>query len=62
MKSELKGVRFRVMFAPAPSGAHPEHIRDMLAVRGRRIYRALLAALSRLVETTLIENVEVLLG
>ena len=43
----LKGVRFRAMSAPGPSGARPEHLREMVAVRDRRIAAALLEALGR---------------
>ena len=46
----LKGVRFRAMTGPGPSGARPEHLRELIAVRDRRCSGAMLAAIGKLVE------------
>ena len=46
----LKGVRFSAMSAPVPSGARPEHLRELIAVRDRRCSGAMLAAIGKLVE------------
>ena len=48
--SALRGVRFRVMSAPGPSGARPEHLRELVAVRDRRVAAQLLGAIGRLHE------------
>ena len=40
----------RAMSAPGPSGMRPEHLRELVAVRDRRVANALLAAIGRFVE------------
>ena len=47
----LQGVKFRAMSAPGPSGARPEHLRELVAVRDRRVASLLLAAVDRFVRT-----------
>ena len=44
----LRGVRFAAMSAPGPSGARPEHLRDMISCRMRRIVSRLLKAIGNL--------------
>ena len=46
-KYALKGVRFRAMSAAGPSGARPEHLRELVAVRDRRVSNALLSAIGK---------------
>ena len=46
----LAGVHFRAMSAPGPSGARPEHLREFVAVRNRRIASRLLQAISKFVD------------
>ena len=41
----LAGVRFKALSAPGPSGARPEHLRDMLQCGRRRVTNRLLRAL-----------------
>ena len=41
----MEGVRFAVLSAPGPSGARPEHLRDMLGCGRRRVANRLLRAL-----------------
>ena len=48
--SALCGVRFRAMSALGPSGARPEHLRELVAVRDRRVAAQLLGAIGRLHE------------
>ena len=38
------------MSGPGPSGARPEHLRELIAVRDRRCSGAMLAAIGKLVE------------
>ena len=47
----LQGVKFRAMSALGPSGARPEHLRKLVAVRDRRVASLLLAAVGRFVRT-----------
>ena len=35
----LKGVRFKALSAPGPTGARPEHLRELLACPNKRISR-----------------------
>ena len=44
------GVHFRAMSAPGPSGARPEHLREFVAVRDRRIASRLLRAIGKFVD------------
>ena len=46
----LAGVHFRAMSAPGPSGARPEHLREFVAVRDRRIASRLIRAISTFVD------------
>ena len=43
--SNIKGIRFKALSAPGPSGARPEHLKEMLACRnkcaGRELARSL---------------------
>ena len=48
--SALGGVHFRAMSGPGPSGARPEHLREMLSVRRRAVVNRLLRKISELVE------------
>jgi hypothetical protein len=41
----LKGVRYSALTAPGPSGARPEHAKEMLGIRRRPLARRLLRAL-----------------
>ena len=52
-RSALRGVRFRAMSAAGPSGARPEHLRELVAVRDRRIANALLAAIDKFVKAAI---------
>ena len=46
----LAGVHFRAMSAPGPSGARPEHLREFVVVRDRRIASRLTRAIAKLVD------------
>ena len=46
----LAGVHFRAMSAPGPSGATPEHLREFVAARDRRIASRLTRAIAKLVD------------
>ena len=49
----LRGVRFRAMSAPGPSGMRPEHLRELVAVRDRRTASRLLASISKFVDAAI---------
>ena len=48
----LAGVHFRAMSAPGPSGARPEHLREFVAVRDRRIASRLTRAIGKFVDVS----------
>ena len=48
-KTALRGVRFRALSGAGPSGARPEHLRELVAVRDRRVSNSLLGALDNFV-------------
>ena len=52
-KAALKGVRLRAMSAAGPSGARPEHLRELVAVRDRRVANTILAAISKFVSAAM---------
>lgn len=49
-KRTLAGVKFKALSAPGPSGARPEHMRELLALRARHISGPLFRALQELIE------------
>ena len=46
----LKGVRFKALSAPGPSGARPEHLREMMACSNKQLGRRLLQSISKFVD------------
>ena len=46
----LRGVRFGTLKAPGPTGLHPEHVAELLAVRQRRTARRLRCTLGLLLD------------
>ena len=46
----LAGVHFKAMSAPGPSGARPEHLREFVAVRDRKIASRLIRAIGKFIE------------
>lgn len=46
----LKGVRFKVLSAPGPSGARPEHLREMLSCPNKRTARRMVGSVSKFVD------------
>jgi hypothetical protein len=47
----LKGVRFKALSAPGPSGARPEHLRELLDCSNKRTARVLANSVSAFVDT-----------
>ena len=52
-RAALRGVSFRAMSGAGPSGMRPEHLREMTAVRDRRISGSLLAAIDKFVDAAI---------
>ena len=48
--STLRGMHFRAMSAAGPRGARPEHLRELVAVRDRRVANALVSAIGGFVD------------
>ena len=46
----LKGIHFKALSAPGPSGARPEHLRELLACPNKRVSRRLVGSLSNFVD------------
>ena len=46
----LKGVRFKALSAPGPSGARPEHLREMLNCLNKRTTRRMVGSVSKFVD------------
>ena len=47
-RNSMSGIRFPAMSAAGPSGARPEHVKEMLAIRRRSIANGLYKAISAL--------------
>ena len=47
----LRGIRFKAVSAPGPTGARPEHLREMLAGNNQRITSKLIKSIARFVDT-----------
>ena len=50
IKYSLKGIHFKALSAPGPSGARPEHMRELLATRNKRVSQKLIQSIGRLVD------------
>ena len=50
IKYSLKGVHFKALSALGPSGARPEHLRELLATKNKRVSQRLAQSIGRLVD------------
>lgn len=50
VQCSLKGVRFKALSAPGPSGARPEHLKELLATKNKRISRKLIQSIGKFVD------------
>ena len=51
--NSLKGVRFKALSAPGPTGARPEHLRELLECGNKRTARALASSVSAFVDAAI---------
>ena len=50
IQCSLKGVRFKALSAPGPTGARPEHLKELLGIKNKRISRRLVQSVSKFVD------------
>ena len=50
VQCSLKGVRSKALSAPGPTGARPEHLKELLGIKNKRIARRLIQSISKFVE------------